>query len=71
MNKDIQYPEVCRVGNVMMDGSIKDSSKEAIYYHSDGDFFEDNHKGLFNVMHSVEQPEIGGETLFVDMIKSV
>lgn len=32
-NKDPNYPEIARVGNILIDGSMKDSSKEAIVWH--------------------------------------
>lgn len=32
-NKDPNYPEIARIGNVLMDGSLKDSSKEATVWH--------------------------------------
>ena len=32
-NKDPRYPPIARIGNVLMDGSLKDSSKEATIWH--------------------------------------
>ena len=32
-NKDPRYPPIARIGNILVDGSIKDSSKEAIIWH--------------------------------------
>lgn len=32
-NRDPKYPAITRVGNVLMDGTLKDSSKEAAYWH--------------------------------------
>jgi hypothetical protein len=32
-NKDPKYPAIARVGNVLMDGTIKDSKKEATIWH--------------------------------------
>jgi hypothetical protein len=32
-NKDPKYPPLTRVGNILVDGSLKDSSREAIVWH--------------------------------------
>jgi hypothetical protein len=32
-NKDPRYPQIARIGNILMDGSLKDSSREAIIWH--------------------------------------
>ncbi len=32
-NKDERYPEIARIGNILIDGSLKDSTKEAIVWH--------------------------------------
>jgi hypothetical protein len=32
-NKDPRFPQIARIGNILMDGSLKDSSREAIIWH--------------------------------------
>ena len=32
-NRDPEYPEISRIGNVLVDGTLKDSSKEAVLWH--------------------------------------
>jgi hypothetical protein len=38
-NIDENYPHVTRIGNVLMDGTLKDAQKESSYWHQDGDFW--------------------------------
>jgi hypothetical protein len=32
-NKDPRYPPLARIGNILIDGTLKDSSKEATTWH--------------------------------------
>jgi hypothetical protein len=38
-NQDPVYTQVCRVGNINVDGSIKNSFSDANYWHQDGDYW--------------------------------
>ena len=70
-NQDKEHREVSRIGNVLVDGTLKDTKNEAVYYHSDGNFLGAKNNNLFNVMHSVEEPDEGGDTWFIDLVKAV
>ena len=70
-NQDKEHREVSRIGNVLVDGSLKDAKNEAVYYHSDGNYLGPQNNSLFNVMHSVEEPDEGGATWFIDLVKAV
>lgn len=59
-NKDPKFPAISRVGNVLLDGTLKDSSKEATIWHQDGDFWEPADSFIFNLLHTVELPSAGG-----------
>ena len=58
-----------RVGNVLLDGTLKDSAKEAMYWHQDGNFWGDGGKHLFNFLHTREIPTRGGDTWVMDLVK--
>lgn len=32
-NKDLRYPPIARIGNILLDGTLKDSAKEATVWH--------------------------------------
>lgn len=51
-NQDPSYKTVARVGNVLADGTLKDSQKEAAYWHQDGNFWGEGKKHIFNCLHS-------------------
>ena len=70
-NKDLRYPPISRVGNILMDGSLKDSMKEATIWHQDGDFWDPADAYIFNLLHSVERPQTGGQTWFLDLVKTL
>jgi hypothetical protein len=53
---------VARVGNVLLDGTLKDSSKEAAVWHQDGDFWNPADAYVFNLLMTVERPRVGGDT---------
>jgi alpha-ketoglutarate-dependent taurine dioxygenase len=69
-NKDPRYPALARVGNVLMDGSLKDSSKEATVWHQDGNFWDPADSYIFNLLMAKELPTKGGNTLFIDLLKT-
>jgi len=68
-NQDPVYKCVTRVGNVLLDGTLKDSAKEAMYWHQDGNFWGDGGKHLFNFLHTREIPTRGGDTWVMDLVK--
>ena len=45
---------------MQLDGTIKDSSKEAVVWHQDGDFWGENRKQIYSCLQSKEEPETGG-----------
>lgn len=58
------------MGNVLPDGNLKDSAKEATYWHQDGNFWgSDGGKHLFNFLHAKEIPTRGGDTWVMDLVK--
>ena len=67
-NKDPRYPEIARVGNILIDGSKKDSSKDATIWHQDGAFWDPSNSNIFNLLLSVIVPEAGGHTQFADLV---
>lgn len=44
------------MGNVLLDGSIKDASKEAIAWHQDGDFWGEHRKHTYSLLQSKIEP---------------
>ena len=38
-NQDLKFKQVARVGNIQLDGTLKNSQKEAANWHQDGDFW--------------------------------
>jgi alpha-ketoglutarate-dependent taurine dioxygenase len=69
-NKDPKYPPLARIGNVLLDGSLKDSSKEATIWHQDGNFWNPADSYIFNMLMNVELPQSGGDTWFVDLVNT-
>ena len=67
-NKDSRYPPIARVGNILLDGSIKDSTKEATVWHQDGNFWNPSDSYIFNFLHTKVLPETGGDTWFIDIL---
>ncbi len=51
-NQDEKYKQVARVGNIQLDGTLKDSQKEAAYWHQDGNFWGEDKKHIFNCLHT-------------------
>ncbi len=67
-NQDEKYKQVARVGNIQLDGTLKDSQKEAAYWHQDGNFWGEDKKHIFNCLHTREEPDEGGETHVMDLV---
>ena len=67
-NQQKAYRTVARVGNILPDGSLKDSKKEAAYWHQDGNFWGEGKKHIFNCLHTKEQPTYGGDTYVMDLV---
>jgi taurine dioxygenase len=55
---------------MQFDGTLKDSSKEAIYWHQDGDFWGVDKKHIFNCLHTKVIPTTGGNTVVMDLVKA-
>jgi alpha-ketoglutarate-dependent taurine dioxygenase len=69
-NKDPRYPPIARIGNILLDGSMKDSSKEATVWHQDGNFWDPADSYIFNFLHTRILPDEGGDTWFIDILSS-
>ena len=69
-NKDPKYPPIARIGNILLDGSLKDSAKEATVWHQDGNFWDPADSYIFNFLHTRVLPDEGGDTWFIDILSS-
>lgn len=69
-SQDRDFPEVVRVGNVKLDGSIVKKHTWAQYWHHDGDFWEPEQNHIVNFLNAVEVPSQGGNTGFLDTRKA-
>jgi hypothetical protein len=47
---------------------LKDSQKEAAYWHQDGNFWGEDKKHIFNCLHTREEPHEGGDTHVMDLV---
>ena len=52
------------------DGSIKETFKDANFWHLDGEFWRPEDTLIFNLLHIKEVPEKDGDTLFLDLVES-
>lgn len=66
-NKEPEFPEIARVGNVAADGSMMTQYTAAEYWHTDGQFWPKPKNFIVNWLYSKSVPETGGETGFLDM----
>jgi hypothetical protein len=61
-------PQILRVGNLLLDGTTKDSRKESTEWHQDGSKYSKPHEArIINLLQSKIVPEQGGSTLFIDL----
>jgi hypothetical protein len=51
-NRSEDFKQIARIGNVNVDGTLKDSSQEAIVWHQDGDFYGEGKNHIFSVFHT-------------------
>lgn len=58
-----EYPEIYRLSNVVIDGVRQGRPDAGQYWHSDLTYEE--RPSLGSVMHALEAPEVGGDTMFV------
>lgn len=61
---DADYPEIARMTNIDTDSKIE--KKGAAHWHTDQSFKEEVSSAT--MLYSVQAPDIGGETLFCDMV---
>lgn len=59
------YPEIYRVSNKKIDGNPLGREDAGTYWHSDGSWMEKSPRG--SILHAVELPTVGGDTMFTDM----
>lgn len=65
-NQEPGLPSITRVGNIRPDGSIIPDVRFAEYWHHDGDFWSQGQNFVVNFLNSVQVPETGGHTGFLD-----
>jgi taurine dioxygenase len=53
-NLDNVYKQIARVGNINLDGSLKNNYTDAAYWHQDGNFWGPEDKRIINCLHSKE-----------------
>lgn len=53
-NRDPEYPAIVRVGNVRIDNSVKENSKDAEYWHKDGNFRQQGENFIISILHPKE-----------------
>jgi taurine dioxygenase len=68
-NQDPVFTQVCRVGNVNADGTLKNSYTDASYWHQDGNFWDPQGRLILNFLHVKELPDTDGNTLFLDLVE--
>lgn len=51
-NQDPVYTQICRVGNINADGSMKESFYDANYWHQDGNFWRPKDRLILNFLHT-------------------
>jgi hypothetical protein len=67
-NIEEENPEVVRIGNILPDGSTKDSKKEGDHWHQDGSLYCKHHMSrIITLLHTKVQPLSGGSTIFMDL----
>ncbi len=59
------HPEIYRVSNQVMDGEPRGRAKAGNYWHSDVSFKE--RPAAASILHAIEVPATGGDTLFTNM----
>lgn len=65
-NREPEYPAIVRVGNIRLDDSVKPNSKDAEYWHKDGDFRQPGQNFILSILHPKEIAQVGGQTGYVD-----
>ncbi|MFA7668696.1 MAG: TauD/TfdA family dioxygenase [Burkholderiaceae bacterium] len=59
------YPEIYRVSNKKIDGKPLGREDAGTYWHSDGSWMTQAPRG--SILHAIELPSAGGDTIFNDM----
>ncbi len=62
------HPEIYRVSNKLKDGEPMGRARAGTYWHSDVSFKE--RPAAASILHAIEIPSIGGDTLFADMSRA-
>lgn len=68
-NQDPVHTQVCRVGNINADGTLKESFYDANYWHQDGNYWRPKNRLILNFLHTKELPDTDGNTEFLDLVK--
>ena len=62
------HPEIYRVSNKKIDGVAQGREDAGTYWHSDGSWQKEPSKA--SLLHALEIPPAGGDTMFADMIRA-
>ncbi|KAL4431882.1 hypothetical protein ABPG74_012694 [Tetrahymena malaccensis] len=63
--RDPDQPAIVRVGNINLDGSIKQDCIDTEYWHKDGDFKKPGENFFISILIPQEIAQVGGQTGFV------
>ncbi|EAR83816.1 taurine catabolism dioxygenase, TauD/TfdA family protein (macronuclear) [Tetrahymena thermophila SB210] len=63
--RDPNQPAIVRVGNINIDGSIKENCSDTEYWHKDGDFKKPGENFFISILIPYEIAQVGGQTGFV------
>lgn len=62
------YPEIYRVSNKKIDGVAQGREDAGTYWHSDGSWQKE--PSMASLLHALEIPPAGGDTMFADMYRA-
>ncbi len=59
------FPQIYRVSNKVVEGKVQGRVKAGTYWHSDVSFRKK--PAMFSILHGIEVPPLGGDTIFTNM----